>query len=228
LRTRLATAFERSDSATFHAQVRSGYRALFEDLLVVVDDPGETGDQIIDRCARAVPPGTNASLMGIQNIKGTGLDFVYRWLALDQTSARLARLASDERATRITALRELDGFEDYGLVDAGIALATLTPYVATLRDEQEALHARRALERVKTIHEQRSRALTMVSNEGVWSRIAAPLEAMLDPIDSMRRRRRATRVIDDLVAHRISHGRAAKEMRALYDRQGGGWLTRRN
>jgi hypothetical protein len=42
----------------------------------------------------------------------------------------------------------------------------------------------------------------------------------------MRRRSRAQRVIDDLVAHRISHGRAAKEMRALYDRQGGGWLTR--
>jgi len=28
----------------------------------------------------------------------------------------------------------------------------------------------------------------------------------------------------DLIDHRISHGRAAKEMRARYDRQGGGWL----
>jgi gamma-polyglutamate synthase len=226
LRARLATAFERGDAHTFHLNVRSVYRALFDDLLVVVDDAGETGDQIIDRCARAVPPGTNVSVMGIQNIKGTGLDFVYRWLALDQTTARLARLASEDPTVRIAALRELDGFEDYGLVDAGIAAATLTAYLAERRDEQEALHARRALDRVKAIHEQRARALTSVASAGLWSRIVAPLESMLDPIDSMRRRRRATRVIDDLVAHRISHGRAAKEMRALYDRQGGGWLTR--
>jgi gamma-polyglutamate synthase len=210
-----------------NAQVRAVYRALFEDQLVIVDDPGETGDQIIDRCARAVPPGTHVDVMGIQNIKGTGLDFVYRWLALDQTSARLARLASDDPNTRLAALRELDSFEDYGLVDAGIAVATLTPYAATQRDEQEALLARRVLERVTAIHDHRRRALTAVANQGVLARIVAPLEAMLDPIDSMRRRHRATQVIDDLVAHRISHGRAAKEMRALYDRQGGGWLTSR-
>jgi poly-gamma-glutamate synthase PgsB/CapB len=226
LRARLTAAFQRGDVASFHACVRGVYRALFEDQLVVVDDAGETGDRIIDRCARSVPPGTDVSVMGIQNIKGTGLDFVYRWLALDQTTARLAKLASDDPAIRIAALRELDGFEDYGLVDAGLAATALKPYVAQLRDEQEALYGRRALERVQVIHEQRRRALTAVSREGVWSRIAAPLEAMLDPIDSMRRRHRATRVIEDLVAHRISHGRAAKEMRALYDRQGGGWLTR--
>ena len=56
------------------------------------------------------------------------------------------------------------------------------------------------------------------------ARLVAPIEALLDPIDSVRRRRRADRVVGDLIAHRISHARAAKEMRALYDRQGGGWL----
>jgi poly-gamma-glutamate synthase PgsB/CapB len=228
LRARLTAVFEHADDsalAGFHATVRGVYKALFEDQLVVVDDAGETGDQIIDRCARAVPPGTDVSVMGIQNIKGTGLDFVYRWLALDQTKARLVRLESNDEDARIAALRELEAFEDYGLVDAGIASTVLTSYVAHVRD-QELMHARRALERVKTIHAQRRAALTSAASRSLWSRIATPLESMLDPLDSMRRRRRAQRVIDDLVAHRISHGRAAKEMRALYDRQGGGWLTR--
>jgi poly-gamma-glutamate synthase PgsB/CapB len=228
LRARLAAIFEHADASAlvgFHATVRGVYKTLFDDQLVVVDDAGETGDQIIDRCARAVPPGTDVSVMGIQNIKGTGLDFVYRWLALDQTRARLDRLASADEDVRIAALRELEAFEDYGLVDAGLAAAMLAPFAAQARD-QELLLARRALDRVTAIHEQRRAALSAAGSRSVWSRIATPLEAMLDPIDSMRRRRRAQRVIDDLVAHRISHGRAAKEMRALYDRQGGGWLTR--
>ena len=127
LATRVAAVFPAGTSyEACNELVRRAYHELFEDLLVVVDDAGETGDQIIDRCARAVPPGTQVSVMGIQNIKGTGLDFVYRWLALDQTQARLSRLDSDDRETRLAALRELDGFEDYGMVDAALASATLS------------------------------------------------------------------------------------------------------
>ena len=32
--------------------------------------------------AAPAPPGVRVTVMGTQNIKGTGLDFVYRWLAL--------------------------------------------------------------------------------------------------------------------------------------------------
>ena len=39
----------------------------------VVVDPLTTGDQVILRCAKSVPPGVRVILMGTQNIKGTGL-----------------------------------------------------------------------------------------------------------------------------------------------------------
>jgi gamma-polyglutamate synthase len=195
--------------------------------VVVVDDSGETGDQIIDRCARAVPPGTNTSVMGIQNIKGTGLDFVYRWLALDHTMGRLNRLDAADPTTRIAALRELTSFEDYGIVDAGIAALVLASHTSRPLDEDEAEATRNALDRVRTIHAERKRALEQAERSDFWARIIGQLERLLDPIDSVRRRRRSRAVMRDLIDHRISHGRAAKEMRSLYDRQGGGWLWRR-
>jgi len=212
--------------AACNATVAGAYRELFEDLLIVIDDEGETGDQIIDRCARAVPPGTAVSVIGIQNIKGTGLDFVYRWLALDHTVARLARLDDDDRAARLAALRELESFEDYGILDAGLASIALAKRTAHPLEEEEAASTRRALERVRTLHELRRQALEQATRHDLWSRFVGQLEALLDPIDSIRRRRKSRSVMRDLVDHRISHGRAAKEMRSLYDRQGGGWLSR--
>lgn len=212
------------DDPAIDELARVAYRELFEDQLVIVDDANESGDQIIDRCARAVPPGTQVSVMGIQNIKGTGLDFVYRWLALDTTMARLARLGSDDREARLQAIRELDGFEDYGMVDAGVAAAVLETYAQRGLDEDELVYVQSALERVRTIHATKRRALALASTKDFKAKLIDGIETLLDPMDSVRRRRRAAAIMRDLIDHRISHGRAAKEMRALYDRQGGGWL----
>jgi hypothetical protein len=214
---------DRAAIAGFHRELRAAYRELFEDTVIVVADPGETGDQIIARCARAVPPGTDVDIMGIQNIKGTGLDFVYRWLALDETTARLAALASPQRDVRLAALQGLETFADYGLVDAGLAAAALAAHTAEHPDEIVALE--RARDQVRAVHEARRAALGRAAGRDLLDRALAVVEAVIDPLDSIRRRRRATAVMADLVAERISHARAAREMRALYDRQKGGWLA---
>ena len=83
-----------SEVAAFHRSFRDAYRELFLEQLVPVEDAGATGDQVIDACARAVPPGLSVSIMGAQNIKGTGLDWVYRWVALDRVKSALEGLQS--------------------------------------------------------------------------------------------------------------------------------------
>ena len=49
----------------------------------------------VEICARRVPPGVEAHVMGIQNIKGTGLDFIYRWVAIDNVHGLLTALESE-------------------------------------------------------------------------------------------------------------------------------------
>ena len=71
-----------------------------------------TGDQIIDtRRPELVPPKARMSaIMGVQNIKGTGLDFVYRWVSVRPRSMRALGSSSKfgkRRPKKTQALREL-------------------------------------------------------------------------------------------------------------------------
>jgi poly-gamma-glutamate synthase PgsB/CapB len=213
----------RADLAAFHQAFRGAYRELFLATVIVVDNPAETGDAIIDACARACPPGTCVTALGIQNIKGTGLDFVYRWLALDRVTALLAELAAGRRTAHV--LHELETFEDHGLVDTGIAHAGLT----TLSEDGLADADRDALARVRArmaaLHREKVRALGDAGKKSLWVRTLERVERWLDPIDSVRRHRRAERVMKELTRGRISHARAAVELRKLYERQKGGWLA---
>jgi hypothetical protein len=51
------------------------------------------------------------------------------------------------------------------------------------------------------------------------------LEAFLDAGDAVRRRKTAHQIYKDLTAERISHERAAMELKKLNKRQKGGWLA---
>ncbi|MEJ7602904.1 MAG: HEAT repeat domain-containing protein [Kofleriaceae bacterium] len=222
LQARLASVLARPSPAVvdaFHDAFRTAYRQLFLAQLIMLEDAGATGDAVIERCATAVPPGTNASVMGIQNIKGTGLDFVYRWAGLDQTMARLAVLSGDDPVARVEALRAMFSHEDYGLVESGVAAATLAVRATDRLDPVEQTEHKRTLARLQMIHRDRRQALARDSSRALGRRMVDAVLGAFDPLDSIRRRRKAAQVMADLVAHRISHIRAAKEMRALYERQ---------
>jgi hypothetical protein len=226
LRARLEDVLtaEKPDLPGYYAAFHAAYRELFLDAMIVVADPAETGDAIIDRCARACPPGTTVSLMGIQNIKGTGLDFVYRWLAVDQVTAWCAEIASGDADRRLRALRALEAFDDHGLLDTGVASAALEKLPAAGLSGADLAYVRKVQAKLVRVHRDKLAALGVVHGKDWLGRAIDQAERWIDPIDSVRRHRRAKRVMRDLVAQRISHDRAAVEMRRLYDRQKGGWL----
>lgn len=227
LRARLEDLLESGNAAdvtAFHATFRAAYRELFLDAVVVVPDPGERGDDIIDRCARVCPPGTTVTVLGIQNIKGTGLDFVYRWLALDQVSALAAAASRGDATTRVRALRALESFEDHGLLDAAVGAATLAAAPLAGLGDLDVAYLKKVRGKLERVHADKLAALGHRSEKDLLGRVLDRLERWIDPLDSIRRRGHARQVMADLVVHRISHARAAVEMRKLTDRQKGGWL----
>lgn len=225
LRARLEALLraDRPDLAAFHTAFRAAYRELFLSTLIVVDNPAEKGDAIIDACARACPPGTEVTALGIQNIKGTGLDFVSRWLALDRVTALLAHLGDRGRSAQV--LHELETFEDHGLVDTAIAKAALAAFPAEGLADADRDALARVTARMAALHDEKVRALGEAAKKSLWVRTLERVERWLDPIDSVRRRRRADLVMRELTAGRVSHARAAVELRRLYERQKGGWLA---
>ncbi|MCA9698313.1 MAG: hypothetical protein KC431_12365, partial [Myxococcales bacterium] len=210
--------------ASLTAAMTKAWIACFKAQLVIVWDAGATGDQIIDQLARSVPPGVHVTVMGTQNIKGTGLDFIYRWLALDAVYLGLEKLESTDEQTRFDALRALDAHSDFGFTDTGMLVARLPEFSGGSAQEvaqRKALH-----EKAKIIHQQKLSKLS--SNVGgaaaKGGKFWTSVEAWIDFIDGAVRYRQSRRLVQDLIDYRVSHNKMAVEMREIYARAKGGWL----
>ena len=201
---------------------RQIHRELLEEMIVSVNESSATGDQIIDQIARSCPPGADAQVMGIQNIKGTGLDFVYRFVRLDEVDGLTRGLASATPAQAESVAARLAKRVDFGMLDAALAGGALAeaatrvggPVAATLQDTAARLASLADQKRVAA-------AQPPGGSRAGWLRV---LGRMLDPLDAIWRRRRADAVLGALAAGLISHPRAAAEMRSLVAREKGGWL----
>lgn len=211
------------DPARLDALFFAAYEAMYMETIVPLYDSTLTGDQIIDKIASLVPKGAHAAIMGIQNIKGTGLDFVYRWVAVDRVARALGRLASASAETRADGLRELVVHDDYGLLDAKMAQDALP----TISDPELAAQVAALAPRLAAIVDKRAAALTAARAETFGDKVRAFVGKTFDYADSIRRQNMARRVVDDLVAGRISHAQAAIRMRDVVARAKGAWMRRK-
>lgn len=226
-RAAIQKALDRGDSKEADEIYRRAYRSLFLDRISVLWNTGATGDQVIDFITNEIPPGQKARLMGAQNIKGTGLDFVYRWLAIDKTRNDLARLRRDPRSRQET-LMSLSGHTDYGLLDCREALETVRELRAQGGPDWAPHHKLMdgLIEQLAAMEKQKADRLVTSVKSGKLERVLRLLEAGLDHLDSVRRTRFAQKIMRDLFADRIGHGRAALLLREVTGRQKGGWLAK--
>ncbi len=226
-RAEVGQAIERGDEALAESAFRKAYRALFLDRIAVLWDASASGDQVIDFVAGEAPPGQRVRMMGVQNIKGTGLDLVYRWLSIERVRSALTSLR-DDPASRRERLAWLGSYDDFGLIDCREALAALR----TQRDADAApwaLHQtmlRGVVDRLEAVEREKTTRLHTAETAGLWRRALGRVEALVDHLDSVRRTARAQAIMADLFAHRVGHGRAAILLREVTYRQKGGWLAR--
>ncbi len=89
--------------------------------------------------------------------------------------------------------------------------ASLAVIASNLEASQQKLQAN-----VQTVHQ-----------SGFFTYIIDIIEAVLDPGDAVRRRKKANKIYKDLIAERISQTRAVAELQALTSRQKGGWLMKK-
>jgi poly-gamma-glutamate synthase PgsB/CapB len=207
------------------AAFRRVYRQLFVDRLAVLSSSASTGDQVVDFIARQIAPGRHARVMGCQNIKGTGLDFVYRWLSIDKVRTSLQRAASVPNA-RGEVLEFLSSYSDFGLIDCREALR----FLGGIKDAPDWAPHRNmvtgVIERLSLLEAEKAKKLGAVAKAGRAQMVWKNVEQLVDHLDSVRSRRNATQIMEDLFAGRVGHDRAALLFRDLTARQKGGWLAK--
>lgn len=188
-------------------------RELFFQKIVVVEDSGASGDAVIDAVARSCPPGVITRCMSVQNIKGTGLDFVYRWV-YGRTALEEAAALDAAGARRRQALDRLAAHREWSVPAAREALAALrtVPQTADVRALVEQIGDELAQREDKLAHGPET------TSDGIGKAVRRVLHMLWDPLDAILRRYDADRLFADLSAGRISHARAAVELRLLTER----------
>ncbi len=198
----------------------------FEQKFVVIPDVHVPGDKVIDSIACATPPGLHSRIMGMQNIKGAGLNFVFCWQAWERCHRACTLLRSIHPTEIRQGLQILEGFQEYGLLCEAYVQNTVEevshrPLAQTERIQAELTLVRSNLQRA--MRDVRAR-LKLVRQTGWLPRFLGAVEAFMDAGDAVRRRKLSDRIYKDLVNERVSYDRATRELQAIQNREKGGWL----
>lgn len=204
---------------------------VFFDKIVVVEDALATGDEINKVLAEATPPGFYNKCMGMQNIKGTGLDFVYRWQAWELIYRWGQDLLGDDVTKAYVAIDQLLSFQEYGVLDREYLPEVIEKALRLSHTQNESFQA--MLYRLKSKHEAYEEILEKSTPDPVdesfikkwFNAVVSKFEPLLDSGDAVRRRKQADQIYDDLIFERISMDKASLELKKLTKRQKGGWLV---
>ena len=201
----------------------------FKQKLIVIENLHVSGNQIIDTICHHTPPGLLNRIMGVQNIKGPGLDYVYRWQAWERCYLTGQKLLN-ERQPEIfeQGFNELSAFQDYGIlcedyVEDVLEKAQGMGIAQTERYQAGFSLVRSNLQNAMAEIKETLKAITSKNN--IKTKITGILESILDAGDAVKRRKRANLIYKDLINERISHDRAAIELKKLNQRQKGGWFA---
>lgn len=201
-------------------------RELFLSKIHVVEDSNATGDDIILQIAKSAPPGFFVRIMGMQNIKGTGLDFVYRWLALERVLEAAKQLTDQSEQRRMEAVDFFTYFDEYGLITRPVAIEALREALKAPIN-QTVIMKRRLESALRVAESGESEELKKQNKHSSFIEwLLRTVESFLESGDSKRRRREADRVLKELIRKTISHQRASVILRDITVRQKGGWLKK--
>jgi hypothetical protein len=208
----------------------------FMEKLVPVREYYTPGEEIVRLVARNTPPGLLNRILGMQNIKGTGLDWVYRWQAWETVHRACVQARDADSGIAARGIATLSTYQEYGALSEAVVRET----VEALRVGPAASDAIVA-NQLDGIIARLDAQLAVFSTEetasdepddskakrgsGFGEALTSFLEQFLDSTDAVRRRRAADRIYDALIAEQISSQRAALELKKLTSRQKGGWLS---
>ncbi len=202
----------------------------FRNRIVIVWDFYASGDDVVETIVKNTPPGLLSHTIGMQNIKGTGLDFVYRWQAWDQHHALLQQLMNGDSTQVLEAARGLASSEEFGVLDFEHVLSSLDTALEQRNTQSEAIQAELTVVRSK-VEERRAQRSQSADKDNAQNsattRLVNRIELVFDAGAAVKRRKRANRIYADLTSQRISHERAALELKRLNKEQKGGWLKDR-
>lgn len=233
-RTSLETAIAggRGAMEAWLAQYKEWYFQKALSAFYVVDDFYMTGPNIIRLVASLLPPRSRAHVVGIQNIKGTGLDFAERWVRVGNLHRAATRLTSPDPLLREAGARHILGMPMIVDFEAEMIRAQVREGTAGGADPELGKVFAQIEAKMKEDAETAARQAAAAAGakpsrtRDAVKAVLRKLEMLLDSFDAIYRRRQARRIMKDLSLNRVSSARAGEMLKHFHFRQKGGWLEK--
>ncbi|RUO63655.1 hypothetical protein CWI71_00900 [Pseudidiomarina insulisalsae] len=202
----------------------------FKQRWVVVENYYSTGNETVQTLVDTTPAGLMTRIIGVQNIKGTGLDFVYRWQAWDKVYSHAMTLRESRNLNDIqTAARVLATWQEYGVLDVEMVSETVTLARSRQVCQQESVQADLTIieQQLKRQLEEAGKAMEQGSLNSGWRyKVISFVEALLDSGNAVKRRKKSNQIYQAMLDNVISMERATYELAELNKAQKGDWLVR--
>jgi len=163
------------------------------------------GDEMITWICKNTPPYYLNRIMGIQNIKGPGLEFVYRWQAWEKCFDAGNLLLSPIPQKILKGFRNLMDINEFGVLSQEY-LEALYPKITT-KYETEIKQIQNHVEEIKKAHKLKS-----AEKISFFKRL---ITAFFDINVSYAQTNQANAIYQDLSTNRISYFRAHEELEKL-------------
>ncbi|MCG7536439.1 poly-gamma-glutamate synthase PgsB [Pseudoalteromonas sp. OOF1S-7] len=219
------------DLTTHHKQLERVLSSILHSKLLLLDNPHITADELTSRIARLGLTGQHQLIVGMQNIKGPGLNYVYAWQHWHTLHASCERLLEPQIShaqfrrdlNKLTQLDKVNRIErDY----FSHMLQTLSklPQAQSEFAQAELSHLAERLTQQNASDDQ---AAGPQSLSGLTRFVLQVVESFLDAGAAVKRKKTAQQVYRDIATQRITPERAISVLAALNRGQKPGWLTER-
>ncbi|BDX04910.1 hypothetical protein [Planctobacterium marinum] len=212
-------------TATSHKTVTEFLTDIFVQKIQLVDDYHISGNELNMHIAQHIPGNIQTDILGLQNIKGPGLDFVYSWQQWQKVQLLTRTIETQYGEALSQSLKELASLPVYSHLDRN----AVEQCIAILSKAQSSLHedSRYDLEKIrKNLLQEEDDKTPQVEHNRIWQFFLHQIEEVFDVFDAVLRGRKAKQILIDLAAQRISLKKAAWMLKILNKRQKGGWLGR--
>jgi len=196
--------------------------------IIIIHDQYAKANTITEKIVKTTPPGSLNRIMGMQNIKGTGLGFAYSWEDWGACyeacqNVRSLKLSKIEKGIAYLSGRKTFNFQSIELIESLIEWAKVETN-ETLSGFKEDINRLALI--IKASIELESALENEVTRPEWQLKLIEIVEEILDPGDGIKRRKKSDQIYIDLCNERISHERAEQELKAIVNRQKGGWFKK--
>ncbi|MCP4149748.1 MAG: hypothetical protein GY757_18525 [bacterium] len=202
----------------------------FHRKIIVIKDYHASGDTVVHTICNETPPGFLNRIMGIQNIKGTGMEFVNRWFAFEACFRACEKLAADDPVSRKKGMDALVGLRDFGLLSEFTVEKALEAVGDSGDMHDELFHSNLLISETNfknNMKEVKDNLLKQGEKKGFLAGMVDWLERFIDPLAGVKRKKKVKRIYRDLTGERISQQQATTQLKILKKAQEGGWLYKR-